>query len=243
MTLKGLLVKDLSVEVAGKLILRDVNLEVRPGEIHAIMGPNASGKSTLAYTIMGHPLYKVVIGDIILDGESILNLPPEERFKRGLFLAFQVPPETMVKTRTLYTYLAKRNNISFTKVLQYIRDIGLSEDILDRFLNKNFSGGEMKRSEFIQMILSSPRYTILDEPDSGVDADGILMISRFLKQLKERDVGVLVITHIGRVFKEINPDAVHVLIEGRILIEGGPEIIKLIDENGYGYLQKLAVKR
>lgn len=241
---KALYIEGLRVEVAGRLVVRDVSLRVRPGEIHAIMGPNASGKTSLAYAIMGHPLYRVVGGRVYVDGEDITDLPPEERFRRGVFLAFQIPPETMVKTRTLYHYLARRSGVSFTRVMELMKTLGLSESILDRYLNRGFSGGEMKRSELLQLYLSSPRYAILDEPDSGVDIDGINTAGRVLRELRERGSGVIVITHIGRVFREVSPDIVHVMIDGRIVVEGGADLLKTIDERGYEYIKReLGVSR
>ncbi|MEL9929858.1 MAG: Fe-S cluster assembly ATPase SufC [Sulfolobales archaeon] len=235
---KGLLVDNISAGIGEKLIVRDVRIMIRPGEIHALMGPNGSGKSTVAYALMGHPLYKIYSGRIYLDGEDITDLPPEERYRKGLFLAFQIPPETMVKTRTLYLQLARVRKIPFSRVIKLMRDLDLKEEVLDRYLNKGFSGGEMKRSEIVQMYLSEPRYAILDEPDSGVDVEGLNAMSRILGDLREKKVGVLVITHTGRIFRGVDPDAVHVLIGGRIIASGDKDLIRLIDEKGYEYFRK-----
>jgi len=236
---KGLVIDRLTVGLENKIILKEVSLYVRPGEAIALMGPNGSGKSTLAYSIMGHPGYKIFSGRIYLDGEDITDTEPEERYKRGLFLAFQVPPETTVLSRTLYMHIARSRGYSFSKVLEIMRKIGLGEHVLDRYLNKNFSGGEMKRSEILQMYLSSPKYIILDEPDSGIDPDGIMVISGILRELIERGVGVIVITHLGRVFREILPKRVYVLIDGKIAVSGDSSLINAIDEKGYQYIKKM----
>ncbi len=237
---RGLVVDRLTAGLENKIILRDVTLYVRPGEAVALMGPNGSGKSTLAYSIMGHPHYKIFSGRIYLDGEDITDKEPEERYRKGLFLAFQMPPETTVLSRSLYLHIAKSRGYSFSKVLEIMHRIGLGEHVLDRYLNKNFSGGEMKRSELLQAYLSSPKYVILDEPDSGIDPDGIMIMSSILKELTDRGVGIIVITHLGRVFREIEPNRVYVLIDGRIALSGDSSLVKLIDEKGYQYIKKIA---
>jgi Fe-S cluster assembly ATP-binding protein len=237
---RGLVVDRLTAGLENRIILRDISLYVRPGEAVALMGPNGSGKSTLAYTIMGHPHYKIFNGKIYLDGEDITDKKPEEKYRMGLFLAFQMPPETTVLSRSLYLHIAKSRGYSFSKVLETMRRIGLGEHVLDRYLNKNFSGGELKRSELLQMYISSPKYVILDEPDSGIDPDGIMIMSSILKELIDKGAGVIVITHIGRVFREIEPKRVYVLIDGRIALTGDSSLIKLIDEKGYQYIKKIA---
>ena len=237
---RGLVVDRLTAGLENKIILRDVTLYVRPGEAVALMGPNGSGKSTLAYSIMGHPHYKIFSGRIYLDGEDITDKEPEERYRKGLFLAFQMPPETTVLSRSLYLHIAKSRGYGFSKVLEIMHRIGLGEHVLDRYLNKNFSGGEMKRSELLQAYLSSPKYVILDEPDSGIDPDGIMIMSSILKELTDRGVGIIVITHLGRVFREIEPNRVYVLIDGRIALSGDSSLVKLIDEKGYQYIKKIA---
>ncbi|MEZ0290481.1 MAG: Fe-S cluster assembly ATPase SufC [Sulfolobales archaeon] len=234
---KSLFIDRVSAGIESKIIVRDITIRIRAGEIHALMGPNGSGKSTLAYVAMGHPLYRVFSGRIYLDGEDITENSPEERFKKGLFLAFQIPPETMVKTRTLYIQLARSKGRTFSHVLKLMRDLDLKEEILDRYLNKGFSGGEMKRSEIVQLYISEPKYAILDEPDSGIDVEGLFAIGRILRDLRERGVGILVITHTGRVFREVEPDYVHVMINGRIVASGDKEIIRIIDEKGYSYFK------
>ncbi|HWQ17618.1 MAG TPA: Fe-S cluster assembly ATPase SufC [Sulfolobales archaeon] len=229
--------RDIKAAIEGKIVLRGVNLVVKPGEIHALMGPNGSGKSSLAYVIMGHPKYEILGGSIMVDGEDIVSLPPEERAKKGVFLAFQTPPETMVKTRNLLIHISKIRGAPFSRALEAMKRVGLQQDLLDRYLNKGFSGGEMKRSEIVQLYLSSPKYPILDEPDSGMDVEGLLAIGSLVKELKQRGSGILVITHVARLFRDFSPDYVHVMIDGRIVLTGGHEIVKLIDEKGYDYIK------
>ncbi len=237
MVSEGLVVRDIKAAIEGKIVLRGVNLVVKPGEIHALMGPNGSGKSSLAYVIMGHPKYEILGGSIMVDGEDIVSLPPEERAKKGVFLAFQTPPETMVKTRNLLIHISKIRGAPFSRALEAMKRVGLQQDLLDRYLNKGFSGGEMKRSEIVQLYLSSPKYPILDEPDSGMDVEGLLAIGSLVKELKQRGSGILVITHVARLFRDFSPDYVHVMIDGRIVLTGGHEIVKLIDEKGYDYIK------
>jgi len=234
---KGLVVSNVRASIEGKIVLRGVSLSIRPGEIHALMGPNGSGKSSLAYLIMGHPKYELIEGSISVDGEDITGLPPEERAKRGVFLAFQNPPETMVKTRNILIHLAKMRGVPFAKAVETMKKVGLSQDLLERYLNRGFSGGEMKRSEIVQLYISSPRYPILDEPDSGMDVEGLIAIGDLVKELKQKGSGILVITHVARLFRDFTPDYVHVMIDGRIVLTGGHEIVKLIDEKGYEYIK------
>lgn len=236
---EGLVVRSVKAAIEGRIVLRGVDLEVRPGEIHALMGPNGSGKSSLAYIIMGHPKYEILEGSITLDGEDITGLPPEERAKKGVFLAFQTPPETMVKTRNLLIHLSKARGVPLARAMEAMKRVGLPQDLLDRYLNKGFSGGEMKRSEIIQLYLSNPKYPILDEPDSGMDIEGLLAIGDIVKELKQKGSGVLVITHVARLFRDFSPDYVHVMIDGRIVLTGGYEVVKLIDEKGYEYIRSM----
>ncbi len=234
---EGLVVKGVKAAIEGKIVLRGVDLEIEPGEIHALMGPNGSGKSSLAYIIMGHPKYEVLEGSILVDGEDISGLPPEERARKGIFLAFQTPPETMVKARNLLIHLSKVRGTQFVRALEAMKRVGLPQDLLDRYLNKGFSGGEMKRSEIVQLYLSNPKYPILDEPDSGMDIEGLVAIGGIVRELKQKGSGVLVITHVARLFRDFSPDYVHVMIDGRIVLTGGHEIVKIIDEKGYEYIR------
>ncbi|MEB3774146.1 MAG: Fe-S cluster assembly ATPase SufC [Desulfurococcales archaeon] len=247
---EGLEVIDLHVNVHGKKVLRGVSLNVDYGTIHAIMGPNGSGKSTLAYTIMGREGYEVEKGDIRLDGESILDLPTEERALKGLFMALQDPPQVPgVRISTLM--IAALNKRAGSNDLTRIRDpkivrrlyqlaeeLGLTREILQREVNVGFSGGEKKRSELLQALVLDPKIVILDEPDSGLDVDGVKKVSEFLTDLKARGKGILLITHYARMFKYVKPDIVTVLIDGRIAVQGGPEIADLVEEKGYAYIRK-----
>ncbi|WP_338601622.1 Fe-S cluster assembly ATPase SufC [Sulfolobus tengchongensis] len=235
-------IEDLHVEVEGKEILRGINLEVKSGEIHALMGPNGSGKTSLSLAIMGHPKYKITKGKIILDGEDITNLEPHEKAKKGLFLAFQNPIEiTGVRLSTLL--VTEYNKVSGTnaavmevisKIKSISKEVGIADSLLNRGVFEGFSGGEKKRVEILQMLLLKPKIAILDEPDSGVDVDGLRMISYFINKLRnELNVGYLIITHYRRILDHISADKVHVLYKGKIVAEGGMELAKLIDEKGY----------
>ncbi len=247
---QGLEVKDLHVNVYGKKVLKGVSIDVPYGSIHAIMGPNGSGKSTLAYTIMGREGYEVESGDILLDGESILDLPTEERALKGLFMALQDPPQIPgVRLSTLI--IAALNKKSGSSELTRIRDpsvvkrmyklaeeLGLGRDILSRQINIGFSGGEKKRSELLQAFMLDPKIIILDEPDSGLDVDGVRKISEMLLELKKNGKGILLITHYARMFKFMEPDRVTVIVDGRIAVSGGPEIAHMVEEKGYAYIRR-----
>jgi Fe-S cluster assembly ATP-binding protein len=240
--MKSLKIEDLVVEVEGKQILKGINLEVKEGEIHALMGPNGSGKTSLSMAIMGHPKYRIVKGRILLDGEDITALEPDLKVKKGLFLAFQNPIEIgNIKLSTLL--VAEYNRVYGTKetvarVLEslksVVKEVGLPESILNRNVYEGFSGGEKKRMEVAQMLLLRPKIAILDEPDSGVDVDGLRIISEVISKLRsENGTGYLIITHYRRILDYVKADIVHVLDKGRIVASGGSELAKLIDERGY----------
>ncbi|QKQ99309.1 Fe-S cluster assembly ATPase SufC [Metallosphaera tengchongensis] len=235
-------VENLHVEVEGKEVLRGVSFEVKSGEIHALMGPNGSGKTTLSLALMGHPKYKITKGSIILDGEDITNLETDEKVKRGLFLAFQNPIEIGgVKLSTLLVAEYNRlsgSNKSVTEIITNVREmskaVGLNETLLNRGVFEGFSGGEKKRTEILQMLLLKPKFAILDEPDSGVDVDGLRIISDAIKKLKtETNTGYIIITHYRRILDYVNADRVHVLYRGNIVASGSMDLAKLIDEKGY----------
>ncbi|ABP95813.1 MULTISPECIES: Fe-S cluster assembly ATPase SufC [Metallosphaera] len=235
-------VENLHVEVEGKEVLKGVTFEVKSGEIHALMGPNGSGKTTLSLALMGHPKYKITKGSIILDGEDITNLETDEKVKRGLFLAFQNPIEISgVKLSTLLVAEYNRisgSNKSVSEIVGDVRNIaksvGLNETLLNRGVFDGFSGGEKKRTEILQMLLMKPKFAILDEPDSGVDVDGLRIISEGIKKLRaENNTGYVIITHYRRILDYVNADKVHVLYRGTIIASGGMELAKLIDEKGY----------
>lgn len=230
----------LRVAVGRHLILKGVDIEVKGGEIVALMGPNGSGKSTLAFTLMGHPRYRVIDGAIFLDGESIVNLRPEERAKRGIFLAFQSPPEIKgVKVRSLLSeILEKRFGEASGKdyeavIAGALSSVGLSAEHLEREAHRGFSGGERKRLEVAQAIVLEPKILILDEPDSGLDVEGVRLLAKKISNLRDNGAGVLLITHYPRMLRHLDVDRVYVLVDGRIAASGGPELAFEVEEKGY----------
>lgn len=249
----GLEVRGLRVKVGKALVLKGVDLSVRPGEIHALMGPNGSGKSTLAYTILGREGYDVEGGDIILDGEKITGLPTHERARKGLFLAFQEPPAIPGVRMSSFLIalhnkrigqeddLFKLTNPRFlARLRELVRKVGLPDSVLQREVNVGFSGGEKKRSELLQALVLEPKYLILDEPDSGLDVDGVRMVAGILREQAERGAGILLITHYTRMFSFLEPDRVSVLYNGRIVASGGMELAEAIDREGYqGLVERL----
>ena len=238
-------VKNLSVEIAGKPILDGLNLTVEAGQVAAIMGPNGSGKSTLSYVIAGKPDYEVTSGEVLLDGESILDLQPDERAAKGLFLAFQYPVEipgvatmTFLKA-TLNAQRRARGEKEFTTpdfmrlVKKSAQDLKIDQEMLKRPLNVGFSGGEKKRMEILQMALLQPRLAILDETDSGLDIDALRIVADGVNALRDPKRAFLVITHYQRLLDHIKPDVVHVMAKGRIVKSGGPELALELEKNGY----------
>jgi Fe-S cluster assembly ATP-binding protein len=237
-----LVVENLHVEVEGKEVLKGVNLEVNRGEVNVLMGPNGSGKTTLSLALMGHPKYKITKGRILLEGEDITGLEPHERARKGLFLAFQNPIEISgVRLSTLLTLEANRvfgSSIKPEETLSVIRDVakrvGLSESLLNRNVFEGFSGGEKKRTEIAQMLLLKPKIAILDEPDSGVDVDGLKIIAdNISKLLQENNTGFLIITHYRRILEYVKSTKVHVMYKGKIVVSGGEELSAKIDREGY----------
>ncbi|PVU69771.1 Fe-S cluster assembly ATPase SufC [Sulfolobales archaeon SCGC AB-777_K20] len=237
-----LVVENLHVEVEGKEVLKGVNLEVNRGEVHVLMGPNGSGKTTLSLALMGHPKYKITKGRILLEGEDITGLEPHERARKGIFLAFQNPIEISgVRLSTLLALEANRvfgSSIKPEETLSVIRDVakrvGLSESLLNRNVFEGFSGGEKKRTEIAQMLLLKPKIAILDEPDSGVDVDGLKIIAdNISKLLQENNTGFLIITHYRRILEYVKSTKVHVMYKGKIVVSGGEELSAKIDREGY----------
>ena len=237
-------VRNLSVEVSGKRILSDVSLSVERGEVAVLMGPNGSGKTTLAYALMGHPRYKVVSGSIIMDGEDVTNLPTYERAARGLTLAFQSPVEVPgVRLGYLLNVINAKRVKGFDltyvdpKFLAWARSkaaaLGLAPEFFDRDVNVGFSGGERKRSEVLQVLAMRPKYVILDEPDSGLDVDGIRVVGEAIGELSREGAGALVITHHADITKFVRPSRVYVLVRGKIAMEGGPELVDEVLSKGY----------
>ncbi|MEM0440513.1 MAG: Fe-S cluster assembly ATPase SufC [Candidatus Caldarchaeum sp.] len=244
---------DLYASVEGRQILKGVNLTVREGEIHSLMGPNGSGKSTLASIIMGHPKYTVDSGDILLDGESIVDLSPDERARRGLFLAFQYPVEISGVTlanflrrayiNMKYSREADKSKISVPEFQKLLREkiemLKLDPSIARRYLNEGFSGGEKKRCEILQMAILSPRIAILDETDSGLDIDGVKIVAEGVRTISQKTgMGALVITHYQRILNYLKPDIVHVMYGGRIVETGAQELAHLLEEKGYSVIEQ-----
>jgi len=238
-------IKNLHVEVEGKKILNGLNLTLKKGEVAAIMGPNGSGKSTLSYVIAGKEDYEITEGDILLNGESILEMEPNERAAAGLFLCFQYPLE--IPGVATMTFLKAAMNAQrkargegeltpgeFMKAVRAAADkLGINPDFLKRPLNVGFSGGEKKRMEILQMTLLNPAFAILDETDSGLDIDALRIVSEGVNAMRSADRGMLVITHYQRLLDHIVPDVVHVMAKGRIVKSGGPEIALELEKNGY----------
>jgi Fe-S cluster assembly ATP-binding protein len=238
-------IEDLHVEVEGREILRGLNLNIDKGEIHAIMGPNGSGKSTLAYVLTGRPGYEVTAGKITYKGEDILGLEPDERAQRGIFLAFQYPTEVPGVSvvnflRTAYNAIhadAPKSAMEFRMYLQEKVDLlEIPTELVDRYVNQGFSGGEKKRNEILQMAVLGPELAILDETDSGLDIDALKHVSAGVNKLAGPDVGILLITHYQRLLNYIRPHHVHVLMGGRIVSSGGFELAERLEAEGYAQL-------
>jgi Fe-S cluster assembly ATP-binding protein len=224
--------------VAGTEILHGVDLEIAPGEVHAVMGPNGAGKSTLSHVLLGKPGYEVLGGSAKLDGVELLDLPTWQRAQEGLFLAMQYPTEVPgVSLSDLLAHSATfadgRQADLEQRILTEAGRIGIEDQILDRQLNVDMSGGEKKRNETLQLAVLSPRYAILDEIDSGLDVDALRAVAQRLEAATEDGLGVLVITHYSRLLGELKPDRVHVLVRGRIVDSGGPELADRLEDEGY----------
>lgn len=247
-----LTIKDLYVSIEGNQIIKGLNLTIRQGEVHAIMGPNGTGKSTLAYTIMGHPSYEITGGDILIDGESLLEMAPDERSRAGLFLAFQYP--VSISGVTVANFLrtainARRRHADPPKedisVLDFRKLLKSKMDLLEmdysfggRYLNEGFSGGEKKRTEVLQMAVLEPSFAIMDETDSGLDIDAIRIVSDGVNAIKGPKMGVMVITHYQRILNYIKPDFVHIMYNGTVVESGGSELALQLEENGYDWVRE-----
>lgn len=239
--MKILEIKNLKVKVESKEILRGINLSVNQGEIHAIMGPNGGGKSTLSYTLMGHPRYKVIAGSIKVNGEEISQLKPEVRAKKGVFLAFQYPmeiPGVSVGNFLRTAYNATQGTTLppsqfYALLREKMKLLKVDEEFLKRYLNEGFSGGEKKRMEILQLALFEPKLAILDETDSGLDIDALRIVSEGIKKSKNNEMSIVLITHYQRVLKYLQPDFVHVLREGKIVKSGVASLAEELEEKGY----------
>jgi Fe-S cluster assembly ATP-binding protein len=241
-------IRDLHARIVnGETILKGVNLSVPRGEVHALMGPNGSGKSTLAKVMAGDPQYEVVSGDVLIDGESILGMEPDERARAGLYLAFQYPVEVPGVSIANFLRLAlnaRRDEDDEIGVMEFyaklqnaVKALDWDESIIERNLHEGFSGGEKKRSEILQLLVLEPRYAILDETDSGLDVDALKVVSQGVNAARGPNFGALVITHYQRLLSYIVPDKVHVMAAGRIIKEGPKELAMELDERGYDWVR------
>ncbi|WP_060205034.1 Fe-S cluster assembly ATPase SufC [Sporosarcina koreensis] len=241
-------IKDLHVEIEGKEILKGVNLTINTGEIHAIMGPNGTGKSTLASAIMGHPKYEVTSGSVTLDGEDVLEMEVDERAQAGLFLAMQYPSEITGVTNADFmrsAINARREEGDEISLMKFIRELDSKMDLLEmdqdmatRYLNEGFSGGEKKRNEILQLMMLNPKFAVLDEIDSGLDIDALKIVSKGINEMRGEGFGCLIITHYQRLLNYITPDFVHVMMQGRVVKSGGAELAKKLEEGGYEWIKE-----
>ena len=239
---------DLHVSVEGKEILKGVNLEVNTGEFHVVMGPNGTGKSTLAATIMGHYKYQVTSGQILLDGEDVLSMSVDERSRKGLFLAMQYPSEITGVTNSdfiktaMHARLAEGETLPLLKFIRSLdkacEELKMREDLPHRYVNEGFSGGEKKRNEILQMKLLKPKFAILDEIDSGLDVDALRIVGENVNDMKSENFGSLIITHYERLLDYIKADYVHILMNGVVVKSGGLELMEKVDKEGYDWLKE-----
>ncbi|AEB12626.1 Fe-S cluster assembly ATPase SufC [Marinithermus hydrothermalis] len=243
-------IRDLWVSIEGQPILKGVNLTVPKGEVHALMGPNGAGKSTLGKVIAGDPEYTVEQGEILLDGENILELEPDERARKGLFLAFQYPVEVPGVTIANFLRLAlsahKGGDVSVTEFysrLQHaLETLEWDESVVSRYLNEGFSGGEKKRNEILQLMVLQPKYAILDETDSGLDIDALKIVAKGVNAMRGPEFGALVITHYQRLLNYIVPDVVHVMVDGRVVKSGDKNLALELEQKGYDWIKELAAQ-
>ncbi len=240
-------VRNLHVSVAGKDVVSGINLEIPAGEIHALMGPNGSGKSSLVSALMGHPRYKVTQGAVQFCGKDLLAMEPQERAQAGLFLAFQYPREIAGVSLRSFLFAAHRaqtlvrrpgqkqpSSLQFRKVLQeHLRSLGMDPSFAERSVHQGFSGGEKKKAEVLQLKVLQPRLALLDETDSGLDIDGLRIVAEGVNALRTPQFSALLVTHYTRILEYITPERVHVMVGGRILRSGGPEVARELEREGY----------
>jgi Fe-S cluster assembly ATP-binding protein len=242
------IVDGLKASVEGKEILKGLSLKINGGEIHAVMGPNGTGKSTLASTIIGHPKYEVTAGSITLNGEDVLEMAVDERARAGLFLAMQYPSEITGVTNADFlrsAINARREEGSEISLIKFIRqmegkmkELEMNPEFMHRYLNEGFSGGEKKRNEILQMMLLDPSLVILDEVDSGLDIDALRIVAAGVNAMRSENRGFLIITHYQRLLDYITPDFVHVMMQGRIVKSGGPELAQRLENEGYDWIKE-----
>lgn len=248
MTKPTFTINDLKASVEGKEILQGVNLEIKGGEVHAVMGPNGTGKSTLASVVMGHPKYEVTEGSITLNGEDVLEMEVDERARAGIFLAMQYPSEITGVTNADFLRSAinarrgEGNEISLIKFIRQMegkmKELEIDPQFMHRYLNEGFSGGEKKRNEILQMMMLDPSIVILDEIDSGLDIDALKVVADGVNSMRSEDRGFLIITHYQRLLNYVKPDFVHVMMQGRIVKSGGPELAERLEAEGYDWVKE-----
>ena len=241
-------IRNLTIAIEDKEIIHDLSLVIQPGETHAIRGPNGSGKSSLSQALIGNTKYDIVSGEIMIDGKNLLEMKPDERLRQGLFLGFQYPREiegVRISTflKAIYENKCKAVMgdtykptlmIHFTKTLEgLMTTLGIDTSYMHRYLNHGFSGGEKKKLEILQMCMVDPRYVVMDEIDSGLDIDALRVISTALNNFRSKDTGLLLITHYDRILKQVKPDFVHIMVDGRIVKSGGAELADEVEKSGY----------
>lgn len=241
-------IKNLHVSIEGNEILKGVDLTIKGGEFHAVMGPNGTGKSTLASAIMGHPSYEITEGSVILDGEDVLEMEVDERARAGLFLGMQYPSEISGVTTSDFlrsAINARREEGDEIQLMPFIKEMDEALDYLDidknmaqRYLNEGFSGGEKKRNEILQLLMLKPEIAILDEIDSGLDIDALKVVSKGINKLRDENFGCLIITHYQRLLNYITPDYVHIMMQGRVVKSGGAELAKRLEAEGYDWVKE-----
>ncbi|HSU72787.1 MAG TPA: Fe-S cluster assembly ATPase SufC [Candidatus Binatia bacterium] len=240
-------IRDLHVSAGGKQILKGLTLTIKQGEVHALMGPNGSGKSTLSYVIAGHPGYEVTKGDVLFDGKSILAMPPDERAKLGLFLAFQNPVEIPGVNLGTFLFTLFKNKYPKGSAATYqkelhalLKQLNLGSAFIERPLNAGLSGGEKKRAEVLQLLLTRPALAVLDETDSGLDIDSLKIVSDAVNSMRSPLFSALIITHYNRILEFLKPDFVHVLLDGKIAMTGNANLPQELEKKGYRWLKEAA---
>jgi len=239
-------IEDLHVEIDGQEIIKGLDLEVGEGEIHAIMGPNGSGKSTLANVLMGHPRYEVTGGSITFKGEDVFELEPDERAKLGMFLAFQYPSEVpgvsvanFLRTAVNSVREEELSPMDMYRLIQEkMKIMQMDPKFAERYLNEGFSGGEKKRNEILQMLMLEPELAIMDETDSGLDIDALQVVAKGVNELRGPDFSAVIITHYQRILRYIEPDRVHVMLDGRIVTSGGKDLAHELEDKGYEWVRQ-----